>query len=567
MGIIELIKECRGMNRLFDSMAGGSQGELFNVVQQGLQNALEGKSDQFFYNIDVYLSHAPNAMQDMVVNGRNRLQDLAQQNGWKKQDEMFDQTTEDYFAIFSTLENYVCVGVDMEKEGFPPALFTRNIGILENLASKGQLEGDVTKLIDQLTKNKTEKALKEGNFVTVRLDLVDENNGNPIFKGVVPRSNMDIGANKQFVIIPVPFYYIFENMLEQKFRDKPFRFTKSSVIGQVSYNSAIGKDIVRNVYAGCDGNLVESKVNKFKPRYDVTKQRYFVHDLESSLTSLGIATFRPEMLDEVKEISIQDIDTSKHNVNFTLLRGIYKTRINQAKSDQLDSLNLLDLSSYANMKDKTEALIQLGEDKTEKDLYAIMKSNPDVFGDIGEGLQKRERTTPKFMKTFKSVSLPTSLQERKDAIEDMMSKGVVRFTATKKKGGIFERYGTNNPQVLERMLGKEYVKNFESIRNKLYHVKDLIEKGEVTKKVDLEKVGVEFNILDYLDVTLYFSGNPIDAVETIDNAIETLKQKSASRTLAEGAILYRDIYATDTKDFFGSVNANNIMAVDFSEVK
>lgn len=553
------------MNKLFDSMSTGSQIELFNVVENTLKVALSGKSDQFFFNIDAYLNAAPSAKKDMATKGIARLEQYIEENGWKIAPKFLERLSGDYLAIFYALEQYVHVGIDMEKEGYPSALYTRATNILRYLSQNGQLEGDLDKILSALHGSKTEKSIKEGNFVVVRLDVEGVKEGNPIFKGVIPRSNLEIGLGKQFVFIPVPFFYMFENMVFSHFLDKPFNFVKSTVIGPVSHNVAISPNVVREVYAGNDGDLVESKIRKIKVGYDVIKQRFFAYDLEASLHSLGIASFRPEMLDSIKEISYDEIDKSKHNVNFNYLRGIFKTKIKSLTREQLEKLNFIDISGFANMKDQVEAILTAADNKTDAEVYAFMKNNPHIFGDIEEALAKRERVAPKFLKGLEAVALPTSEEKRIKLLSDMLERGVVKFTAISKSGTLLERTASNNKKVLERMLGKDYVKQFESIRNKLYHVRDMITNGEIKSKLDLEKVGVEYNILDYVDPKDYFSGNMNDAIEAIDKAIEELKQKAASRKTSESMLLYRNIYATDPKDFFGTVNVNNIVAVEFAE--
>jgi hypothetical protein len=144
----------------------------------------------------------------------------------------------------------------MESTGYQTALYTRNFDILQELYQQGLLECDLDKINASLCGTKTEKSVKDVNFVTVRLDVVGQKDGMPTFKAVIPKSNLQIGGGKQYVFIPVPFFHMFDEMLHSTFGHNPFKFTKSSVVGQISYNVAIKEDIVRQAYAGCEGNLV-----------------------------------------------------------------------------------------------------------------------------------------------------------------------------------------------------------------------------------------------------------------------------------------------------------------------
>lgn len=560
------------MEKLFYQQSEGFEVDYHLAVESNILAGLRGNTNQFFYNIDHYLSNLPDARKQYANQALAHIEGNLPEKALKKSAEAIANLTEDYLAILGVINKHVCVGVDMEKEGYPTDLYTRNIAELEKLDSNGQIENDITKLKEALLGSKLNKMVNEGTYAVARLDLVANRNGKPIFKAVVPQSYLEIGGGKRFVFIPVTFYYLFENQLRENFVMNPFKFVKESVIGKVTHIASIKDDVVRQTYKGADGNLVESKIRKAKVGYDVTKQRYFAYDLEASLHSVGLASFRPEMLDTISNVLYEDIDTSRHNVNYDHLRGIFRTKVKGLNKEQLEKLKFIDVSGFANMKDQVEAVIQASENKNDTELYLFMKNNPSVFGDLEDGLAKRERVAPKFLKQMQSINLPINEDERKKELSIMLDAGIVKFTATSKSGSIIERVGSNNPKVLERMLGKDYVKQYESIRNKLKEVKDLLKNGKIKTKLDLEKAGVEYNLLDYVNPLDFFSdeiskGNTHDAIKSIDDAIAELQAKQASRKTNESLLLYRNVYATEASNLFGSVNVNNVIAVDFAEVK
>lgn len=561
------------MNKLFDSHPIGVETQLFEQVQRKLVEAVVGNSGQFFYNIDVYLNEATDARDALVRHARLRIAQIAETHEWGIEPQRFLQgVTDDYLAIFGVLENYVSVGVDMNGKGYPTALYTRSLAVINHLINRGQIEGDIDKPLDNILKAKTERSIRQGDFVTVRLDHVTTKNGLPIFKLSTPRSNLHIGSGKQFVFIPVPFFYLLESMLSKQFATTPFRFMESRSSGTYIAVAGLTHQVVQEVYRTSPENLVLSKMRKVKPHYDVIQQKYLVYDLEASLHSLGVTSFRPEMLDRIEPISVLQVDTSRHSIDFSLLRGIYKTRVKAANTEQLASLKLLNLDNYATLKDKQESIADLGERKSDKELYYIMKSNPQVFGDIEESLTARERVSPKFMKNLSPVLLPVSQEERYDVLNDMLNRGVVKFTALKKDGGLFERVATNNPKVLFRILGKDYVKEYESIRNKLYYVRRLLNDGKATSKLHLEKLGVDYNILDYIEQRIYFSdgimhGDASDAIDAINEGLAKLNATSSGRGGNPTDLIYRNLQVTDSRFFYGRVDVNNIVSVDFASAE
>jgi hypothetical protein len=561
--------------KLFDVTVTGDQRALFLEAQQGLKEAVSGKKAQFFDNIDIYLDRIPvDDRASMVERARRRILDYANEFNWHgNRNDLVAGLSDYYLSIFQTLEDYVHIGIDMETEGLPTALYTRNITAIKYLFDENMIEEGLEfgRVVNNLINTKTQKSLYDGNFVTLRLDIVGIQDGRPCFRPTTPRSNLDIGGGKRYFFIPVPFMHMFDTYMHHYFLDDPFKFEYTTDSGRiVSHIAGMSRHIMTGAYGLDKRYEVEAKSRRVNVGYDVIRQRYYSYDLESSLYSIGAATFRPELLDSIKKVSYDAIDKSRHNVDFTVLRAIFKTRINSAKLAQLDSLNYIDLTGYANMKDKASAIIETSEKETDKNLYFMMKAHPGVFGDIDDALQKRERTLPKFLKTMQAVgSLDTNESKRVGAINSLLRDGVVRITTMTNKGSLITVMGSNNAKVLERMLGKDYVRDYESIRTKLWHIKGLLESGEIKRRLQLEKIAVDYNILDYIDPKEYFSddfdrGDVSSAVLAVKEGIERLKQKSENREPRPEQLLYRNIYATEPKDFFGTVNVNNIVSVEYS---
>lgn len=561
------------VGKLFDVV--GYKQEFLPVVgavAEGFARAQRGETDQFFYNIDHYLNLFPQSKMALAESGYSKVLSLANDYAWKgAKPELSTPDEYDYMSIFDVVSTFVVVGVDMEGEGYPSALYTRNIELLDSLAAEGQLDVEAyTKVKANLTGAKTYKSIKDGNFVLARLDVVGQNENGLLFKPMTPKSNLEIGLGKRFVALPVPFMHLFADTIEGALSFSPFSFTKSSADGQRSYNAALNRDIVRMAYKGSPAEQVEAKIKRLNPGYNVAKQRYYAYDLESSVHGMGVVSFRPEMLDSLTQVGYDKIDTSRHNVDFSILRSIFATRIRGLKAAQLDKFQYIDLSSYANVRDKQQAIIEASEKERDKNLYFLMKANPEIFGDLDEALEKRERLIPKFMKSMQFIDLPVSQEDRLTLIRDLLKTGVVKFTSITKSGSMIARVVTDSTVVLERMLGKDYVKNFESIRNKLYHLLKLVENGEIKDRKTLETISVEYNVLDYVDQTVYFSpaidsGDVTDVIAAIKAGIEVLKEKSANRSIPEGAVLYRNVDASNPNDFFGNVNVNNILTLEYAK--
>lgn len=556
------------MTRLFEAPQ-NPQSVLYQQCLAEINRAIAGETSQFLYNLDYYYALAPHERYAVAQRAESTLRTLAAQYEWKgKVGTLLEGVDEEYLAIIDELEQRVVVGIDIETEGYPSALYTTSANQLDLLVAGGHITAeDKEKALTTLRKSKMPNALKDGTFATIRLDPQGEVNGVQTFKLMIPQKNLDIGVGKKHVAIPVPFMYLLADRLSTIFAGQPFRFTKSTVQGQKTHVVTTSEQVVKHLYAGVDDHLLAAKLAKTPVGYNPVRLRFYAFDVEASLHSLGIASFRPEMLDMVQVVADTEIDKSRYAIDFAILRGIFKTKIRSAKADELATINFFDLSGYSNLKDRQEALFALAEDTDDRTLHAWMLGNPKIFGDLQKALATRERVMPKFLKGMKLITLPVNEEQRVALITKLMDQGVVKFTAVSKKGGVFERVVSNNKVALERMLGADYVKGYESIRNKLYFIRDLVQTGEQAVDVpSMEKIAVDYNLTEYVDTALLFSEDPKQVIQTLNDAIEQLKAKAATRTQPANSVIYRNLRATEASEFYGNINVTTLIAIEFSEV-
>lgn len=555
--------------RLFDRNPYPDQIPLFEKVLYEFRRALEGHTDQFLYNLDYYLADMPEVRRSIAERGRRTVFELARAYHWRTNVHyLVDSLSDTYFALFQALEDFVVVGIDMESLGYPTALYTRNLEVLSYLYHNRMVDPyvDMSRVFQALTGPKTAISLYNANFVAARLDMHDYNAGKPIFRVLIPRSNLDIGGGKRYVIIPVPFMYRIEELIFDLFADKPFEFTKTTTRGQVVGVAAVNPQVVAQVYKDYEKDLIVSKVRRFRPGYDVLQQKFLAYDLEASIYSVGVASFRPEMLDKL--VPAKKIDTSHHHIDFRDLRGVFKTRIRNAKAEQLDKLKYLDLSGFSKMKDKIEAILMTAEKEPDARLYWLMRNNPEVFGDIEEALNTRKKVTPKFLKNFKPLDLSVHPMERRDVLQKALKEGVLKFTTRGKTGFIFEAVGSNNPKVLMRVYGKDYVKRFESIRNRVYYLKEMLDK-EIKSPADLDRVWVEYGLEGYVDKDLFFAGkNDLGFTREALNAfLQRTVDYGRRKNEFYNLITYRNLYASHRDEYYGTLDVLGIFSAEYAEIE
>lgn len=549
----------------YPNVANSPYADLSAVAGNVMLAAFQGRTSSFFHDFAGYFNAVPGAANYLAKLGRNTIGQLHQNNGWKGDvEKLLEGVTPAYAAIFQALSDLIFVGLDTTKEGYPTALYTRSFHVIKRMVDAGMVQPDnVNKVMKDLTGTKTANGVSEGTFCVVRLDFEQYVNGIPTFKLTVPRSNLKVlGNDAEYMLVPLIFYAVFSQILQNATVEQAFEFEKTSVTGNIRHQATISPNVVKLVYANSDPEDVEAKIRRIHPGYDPIRQRYTLYDLESSVYSLGLASFRPEMLNYVKIINPHSINTACHNVDFDVLRQIFATRIRALKAAQLDAFKYIDLSSYANMTDKQNALIEQAEKEDNRKLLSLMQAHPEIFGDINEALEKRRRIMPKFLKGFQPVELPNTEQERVALLRDLLSKGVVQFVTTTKDGRVSGKLASNNSKVLERIYGKDYVQKYETVSLRIKEVKAAIERGEVKSRKEAEELAVKYNILPSIDATEYLKGGKA-TLAALDTAIKELEEKSASRTRNPAYVLYRNLKAENSDNFYGQVNVNSLISVEF----
>lgn len=528
--------------------------DVVKIFRTAFLNAVKGNSEQFLYNIDVYLRNAPNALAYytkqgtlgiLSVQGKNAVKDISKINQM-------------YCAIFGVLQGTVCVGIDTTKEDYPSALYTRSEAVLTSLKNAGRITGikdeQFDKIIIALKDNKTALGFEEGTYMVVRLDVDTNVNGELTFKPVIPRSRLKIGVGKDFVFIPVVLMHEIADYF-MNLKVNAFKFVKTSVTGQRKHIATCSPDVVRKVYANAPANLVESKLTKAPLGYNEATLRFECYDLEASVYDIGIASFRPEMLDKIAPAKLSSIDKSFHSVNATHLRGIFKTKVKGMRLADFDTFKLFDTSSFPTVDKKAEAIITWSEDIDSRDLLTIMNTYPNIFGDIKKSLATRERNSPHVLKQLQIVNAPYTVSQ----VQNLLNTGVVKITARSKTNKIYERLASSNEEVLKRFLGKDYVVKFESTSKRINAaMNELDNMQDNPTRSDLENILVKYDLLAVVDSQDFLKTSPKQVL------LDALN-KAQKRQYPDTTIIYRKLEAKERSDFYGQVDINNIIAIEYAK--
>ena len=548
-------------------LIGNIPNDLSEVISFNIDRAIKGESSQFIYGLDAYLKACVASKDHYLKRGKDAILKIVEENPKSKIDiNMFNELSDTYFIFNGALEEGVLIGFDMEKEGCPRALYTRNFKVIRELANMGCISNadKIAKAEQSVKGAKTLNGLKnieEALIGVARLDFEGIVNGKKMYKVVVPQQALRVGLNNPILMTPLKAMYILASKLDYLFSSNIVRFTETTGVGVKQGVVSANGGIVRRVYGSND---VSKKLSLIESGYNYNLLRYFTYDLESSVHSKGYATFRPEMLDRLELLNEKDIDKSKHNIDYRLLRSIFDEKVKNLSLDDMYGIRFYDLSAFATVDDKCDALLSYANELDGSELYTLMKQNYNIFGDLSYELAVAEAKVPKVVKDLKIVSNPTVEQ-----FKDMVEKGLVKVTTLTKKGKVMEVTATNNRKILMQMLGRDYIREFESPRYKYKEFKKVVENTRFKDRGQIEELALKYGIdlgVVVNNVDTNFNGDVTNLVKGIDSHLEALTTKTKNRSLSPTMVAVRNVYAKESKDLYVTIDVSQIKQIEYAPI-
>lgn len=552
---------------------------LLRVISGALNRGFYGETNEFFHGIDAYIEMCGTEFStDYATIGAKMIDVFLTDNGVgvRKRERILDNLNGQYFALYQALGDIMVVGVDTSKteakDWMKTSLYTRSIDILYALEANGQLINDLSTVLDKLT-NKTLTSLEKGLQAVVRLDPVNSEGSKPIFEAKIPQSSLNAGGGTDIALIPVASYILFATYLKKVSKNTPLHIETETIQGKRSYNIGVTPNIYAQAYKNIGVDKIRESISKMVVGFDVSTMRYFAYDLEASIHGRGTISVRPEMLNELKPIAIDRVDTRRHEIDFQLLRQVFITKVNQLTAKTVPLFKFVEDQKYRTLYDFREIVTNQGLALSNKDLFNVMLMNEGLFGKLPEELEKRKRLQLRILKGLEPVELPEDALERKKLVESLMQQGLVKITSKRiKTNGVFEIYASSHSTVLQQLLGKDYVARLETIRVKLYHVRYLLKQTEVIDRWEFEDMIVKYNVQDifealFLEIALPPKIPTANIVPYVEEGIEFLQEKAWGRSRSESNVLYRIVTAETNKNFYGNVDAENILAISFKKFK
>lgn len=428
----------------------------------------------------------------------------------------------------------LCYDIETSKHYF----YTKDKKFLEYIHSLGILESDIDYLLSSLDKSLI-KDINNEVFTCVELRFDKDT-----IKGVVKR-NLVIGLKGNLFCYPLKSLIDIGNMLKSK---------KGYYRVVLKENKKIKTYNVSFQYNGVDTGMI-SKLSL--PIYNPIANCIQCYDLESPLDEVGIVQLNLMGIFKIMNIDEGDINKSLRNLDSLLFRKWLFSKIRRLDLKELQSLQLIGVKDYTNMKSKVEVLIRELSKMSTKDLYYFALANEHVLGNIEKGVDNVRKWAFKVFKNFTEVELPSDRKSKIIELKRLLSESVLKVTYIKKDGKITTHYATNNQKILERVFNKNYVEKLETTGVKVKYLLNLFKENNFSEKEKLELIS-KYGLSAY-DIN----------VNNIDSGLLQIKDhldKEEREKNKQGYIVYRNVLATYRDDYIRMFHVDNVLKVEVSQI-
>lgn len=430
-------------------------------------------------------------------------------------------------AVYGVAMSGVLWGYDLKKGTM--SLYTTSIQILKGLASRGILKGKKEPIAVELQllektlyeSDRLKKSIREckNKLVCVRLDT-ELNGKNLIMKCTVPRS---LPTLEDTIFVPFDAVKYATDALHNLLQSRILRVRMGDKVRDVTLNM----EILTSIY----GAERAAQLSSFIP--DVYTQRFYVPSVGASKYTAGVTNIKLADIDEVKPVSLADIDLSEVNLDYSMVYDHFRERVDKipdkkvpdiADAFGLDCLNAPADHLRGRLKD-------LCNEMYPRDIWEIMKQYPKVFNTAGY-LKKPS----KYGSNYKRLNKPQSIDE----LNQLLKQGVFKLLITKRNGSFSTIIGTNNRELLKKILGNDYIAKYESQGVRLRYASKLLESG---KSVDEVKV--------------------LSGLDDLSNIQESLNEIEMKKTVVKQShlVTVRNLEATDSSNFYKNVDLDSLVEV------
>lgn len=436
----------------------------------------------------------------MILQAKQRIDSTISGTGWviKDRPEYFTQVIKNNALVEWEYLNRGFGVVFSESKGiddYPKRqLVTRSPEILGQLNKLGLLENtvNITEEIKRLNPKADKDNLLEGKATVLRLEWQPTAKYYKLYKlakvdlnKVVPLPALEALTTYICVIAGLKNMSTDAGFIEVRYKSSTDETKFVKVTSSVNTLKNVYNTVLRKNDEGAAS--LKRKVNETLIGLDVNTLECHLFNIEASVYGTITKALRPGRLMGIYEGDLRTVDTTAHDVDFTLLRRVFFTKINKLNKQQLMSLNVMIPFTASTVRGMKLQALMWQTNLTGAELYKSLTmphtAISDIFGnDVKAALVNRKNYIPRYLKVFKPLDFKTvnekATEQNKtivEVLEDYMKMGVLHAYVLDSHGKIRETYLTKNERILQYEYGSDYIAVYGARRDRLRACKAVLE--------------------------------------------------------------------------------------------
>lgn len=381
--------------------------------------------------------------------------------------------------------------------------------------------------------------------------------GTMTYSMTLPNQPVDLMSG-DIKFIPAPLmYYFCEGLTERLAHTQIAGITcGNSLTPDYEAKITVIPDILKKAYSGCS-NPDTIAERAMKPiGYSLSHCTYVAYNLEASLLAgTGYAKINPFDIKAIRPIQPAEINTTLHELSpdAVLQYFLQKTDFNDDTVCQSLTAEIPEVAYYnMSLNDIKTACTRVHTSRIFGYMAAHKDKYPDYLPEIKKGSVQVNSHT---------VQLTGTNADKIAQIRELMKENLILVKYASSDGTIAEIRTTSNPAILAKCLGADYVLKYESAKDKITALADLLIKKRVTSKQTISDLINKYKIKNISADSLIEPFTAGDISVWAETAINNLPQRN--RNSNPDLVLFRncELVKAEKGGYWRNVNIQNITDV------
>ncbi len=381
--------------------------------------------------------------------------------------------------------------------------------------------------------------------------------GTMTYSMTLPNQPVDLMSGDIKFIPAVLMYHFCEGLTERLTHVQMAGITcGNGLVPDYEAKVTVIPEILNKAYAGCSNpDIVADRA--IKPvGYSLSRCTYVAHNLEASILSgTGYAKINPFDIKAIRPIQPSEINRDLHEISPDAVLQYFLQHTDFSNNTVCQSLisEIPEVSYYnQTLNDIRDACTRVHISRIFAYMAAHKDKYPRYLSEIKKGSVQVNSHT---------VRLTGTNSDKIAQIRELMKENLILIKYASSDGTISEIKTTSNPVILAKCLGKDYVLKFESAKDKINALAELIIKKRITSKQTISDLINKYKIKNISADSLIEPFTAGDITVWAETAVNNLPQRD--RKPNPDLILLRncELVKAEKGGYWRNLNIQNITDV------